>query len=716
MLKNSKGITLIALIITIVVLIIMAAVGIKAAQGNRIIDKTEEILYDYEDIQIAEKIRLEYMKQKEIGDIETLEGKNELLYKITGNDWCKLATLSEDRQYISIESKKGRLYKLYLSDGRVTTMKDGDEIYVDTQKCTITINATPEDAYIYIESENTKMTAYGTGVVTLEDYINSHITYTVTREGYVTQTNTIILKENESLNINLEIKKYTVKISAKDSEAMVVINDSSGKKLTEGKGTQEITVNHGDTISYKVSKEGYDDVNESIENVTENKTISNIELTKKKYTVVFNVYDINGNIISDTINKINGNVVTDDNKVTVEHGTKISYSIEKKGYNTVTAQNVEITSADPINITLKKPCTITINPTPSDAIVRINGAIRNKITLEEGDKLSYSVEKSGYETQSENNIDITNDKTYNITLRKIWVVTINPTPSDAIVKINGNTTKQLTVYDGDTVEYSVEKTGYVTQSGTKTINETTTISITLKISTHVVTVNPTPSDATVTIKKSDGTQLASGTGTQNVVVDHGTSITWSVSKTHYVTQTGNINNITSNQNKNVSLSVVRVAFNPVTLKFTSNSNSTYKGLLNGGSTTVSKYSVGGTDVDMGSFTIPASTINSSIPSNAEITKVTLYFNFKQERDNTTLYTNKIKYRICTGSTEKQGWTNSDLSNKTNKQCTRPLTNISKSDLNGGIIVYLKNYIEGTLTIKSTVSNMYVVIEGTIPEI
>lgn len=142
MLKNNKGITLIALIITIVVLIIMAAVGIKAAQGNRVIDKTEEILYDYEDIQIAEKIRLEYMKQKEIGDIETLEGKNELLYKITGNDWCKLATLSDDGQYISIESKRGRLYKLYLSDGRVTTMKDGDEIYVDTQKCTINANPT----------------------------------------------------------------------------------------------------------------------------------------------------------------------------------------------------------------------------------------------------------------------------------------------------------------------------------------------------------------------------------------------------------------------------------------------------------------------------------------------------------------------------------------------------------------------------------------------
>lgn len=716
MLKNNKGITLIALIITLVVLMILTAVGIKAAQGNRVIDKTKDILYDYEDLQIAEKIKLEYLKQKELGNIETIEDKNKLLQIITGNDWCKFASLSDDGEYISIESKRGRLYKLYLSNGSVSTIKDEQEIVIDTQKCKITIKATPEDAYITILSKNTGNTAYGNGEVTLEDYRSSHITYTISREGYISQTNTIILAGDDTLNINLEIKKYNVKISAEDSEAMIFLYDSSGNELKNGNGSQEIIVNHGDTISYTVSKDGYNDVNGKIENITENKEISNIKLEKKKYTIVFNVFDINGNVISDTVNKINGIVVTDSNPVTVEHGTKISYSIEKDGYNTVIVQDVEIISADPINVTLKKPCTITINPTPSDATVVINGTTRNTITVEEGDKISYSVEKSGYETKAENDMVITKDETLNITLNKVWVVTINPTPSDAVVKINDITTNSLVVIDGSTISYSVEKTGYDTQSDTITINQDTTIPIVLKVSTFDVTINPTPSDATVVIKKSDGTEIANGTGTQIVTVEYGTSITWSVSREHYVTQTGNINNITSNQNKDVTLVVKRVAFTPVTLKFTSNSNSTYKGLLNGGSTSVSKYSVGGTDVDMGSFTIPASAINSSIQSNAQITKVTLYFSFKQDRDNTTLYTNKIKYRICTGSAEKQGWANSELSNKTNKTCTKALTNISRSDLNGGIIVYLKNYIEGTLTIKSTVSNMYVKIEGTVPEI
>lgn len=546
MLKNNKGITLIALIITLVVLMILTAVGIKAAQGNRVIDKTKDILYDYEDLQIAEKIKLEYLKQKELGNIETIEDKNKLLQIITGNDWCKFASLSDDGEYISIESKRGRLYKLYLSNGSVSTIKDEQEIVIDTQKCKITIKATPEDAYITILSKNTGNAAYGNGEVTLEDYRSSHITYTISREGYISQTNTIILAGDDTLNINLEIKKYNVKISAEDSEAMIFLYDSSGNELKNGNGSQEIIVNHGDTISYTVSKDGYNDVNGKIENITENKEISNIKLEKKKYTIVFNVFDINGNAISDTVNKINGIVVTDSNPVTVEHGTKISYSVEKDGYNTVIVQDVEIISSDPINVTLKKPCTITINPTPSDATVVINGITRNTITVEEGDKISYSVEKSGYETKAENDMVITKDETFNITLNKVWVVTINPTPSDAVVKINGKTTKQLTVYDGDTISYSVEKTGYEPQSGTKTINETTTMSFTLKIYTYAVTINPTLNDKTngsdeiaVKITKDNGEVLLDGKGSGRIEVDYGTKIKWEVSKAHYTSNEKN---------------------------------------------------------------------------------------------------------------------------------------------------------------------------------
>lgn len=722
MLKNNRGITLIALIIILVVLTILSVVTINVTQGNKVIDKTEDILYDYEDLQVAEKIKLEYMKQKELGNIETVKDKNKLLEQITGNDWCKFASLSEDGNYISIESKKGRRYKLYINSGNVSTNKDESEIIIDTSKSSITIKAKPENSYINIESMNTGRTAYGTGEVTLEDYKGSHITYTVSCEGYQSQTNTMVLGQNDStINVNLEILKYTVKIFVEDSEAIVTIYDSSGNELQIGKGSQEITVSYGDTISYTVSKEGYNDINGRVENITENKQVSNIRLEKKKYTVKLNVLDINGEILTGVIRKVNGTTITDSG-ILIEHGTQIAYSAEKEGYNT--KQGVEmITSDKEITITLKKPCTIIINATPSDATIKINGTTRNSITLEEGDKLSYSVEKSGYESVTKENITVTKGETINITLKKIWVVTIKPTPSDATVKINGKTTKQLTVYDGDTISYSVEKTGYAPQSGSKTINETTTMSITLKIYTYAVTINPTPSDATVTIKKSDGTQLASGTGTQSATVDYGTNITYTVSKSLYTSKSGNINSISSNQTLNISLDRTYLAFTTNKIYFTSNSNSTYSGILNGGSATASYKGSGSKTVDMGTFTIDANTIANALPSGdtsidsnggIRISKVTLHFKFQASGGGA--YSNNILTTIYTGSTTKMNQATHKRDGSNTVNVSYALTNITRNDLKNGYKVHLKDEIKSAyIQASGKVSSMYITIEGTKPE-
>lgn len=386
-------------------------------------------------------------------------------------------------------------------------------------------------------------------------------------------------------------------------------------------------------------------------------------------------------------------------------------------------QDVEIISADPINVTLKKPCTITINPTPSDATVVINGTTRDTITVEEGDKISYSVEKSGYETKAENDMVITKDETLNITLNKVWVVTINPTPSDAVVKINGKITKQLTVYDGDTISYSVEKTGYDMQSDTITINQDVTIPIVLKVSTFNITINPTPSDATVTIKKSDGTQLTSGTGTQSVTVDYGTNITYAVSKSLYTSKSGNINSVSSNQTLNISLDRTYLAFTTNNIYFTSNSNSTYSGILNGGSATASYKGAGSKTVDMGTFTIDANTIAKALPSGdtsidsnggIRISKVTLHFKFQASGGGS--YSNNILTTIYTGSTTKmnQATHKRDRSNTVN--VSYALTNITRNDLKNGYKVHLKDEIKSVyIRASGKVSSMYITIEGTKPE-
>ena len=57
--------------------------------------------------------------------------------------------------------------------------------------------------------------------------------------------------------------------------------------------------------------------------------------------------------------------------------------------------------------------------------------------------------------------------------------TINATPSDAIIKINGEIKSSLVVTKGTSVNWKVSKTGYITQSGNKVVNEDTALNINL---------------------------------------------------------------------------------------------------------------------------------------------------------------------------------------------------------------------------------------------
>lgn len=60
-----------------------------------------------------------------------------------------------------------------------------------------------------------------------------------------------------------------------------------------------------------------------------------------------------------------------------------------------------------------------------------------------------------------------------------FTFTINPTPADAKVVINGSTTKSIRAVKSHTVTWSVSKTGFTTQSGKEVITGDTTKNITL---------------------------------------------------------------------------------------------------------------------------------------------------------------------------------------------------------------------------------------------
>lgn len=130
--------------------------------------------------------------------------------------------------------------------------------------------------------------------------------------------------------------------------------------------------------------------------------------------------------------------------------------------------------------------TLTVNHTPSDATVVLTGTngtqSGNSITVKANTLATYEVSKANYETKT-NSVYMNADKTINVSLRKYCTLTINPTPSDAIVKFTIDDVEiedtTITVVEGTEVSYTVSKSGYITQTNTVAVNNTQTINITL---------------------------------------------------------------------------------------------------------------------------------------------------------------------------------------------------------------------------------------------
>lgn len=209
--------------------------------------------------------------------------------------------------------------------------------------------------------------------------------------------------------------------------------------------------------------------------------------------------------------------------------------------------------------------------------------------------------------------------------------------------------------------------------------------------------------------------MINGEITNSISVPAGTTVNYKVYCDEYNTKEGSIE---VNRTMALPIELSPIDYVPFAEKFyfTRCSDDTYNGLLNGGEATVSHYDLGGEDVQMGSFYIDESDIIKKIPSKGIISKVTLYFEYYQTRNNTILYTNTIKTTINTGTTEKMPQKETERTNKTVKQAKYELVNVSRRDLEEGIVVDLVNYIEGTLRINSSVKNMYCVIEGEKPEV
>lgn len=156
----------------------------------------------------------------------------------------------------------------------------------------------------------------------------------------------------------------------------------------------------------------------------------------------------------------------------------------------VKESNPEFVYDDETPVVPVEKVTLTIVPTPTDAIVKIDNAIATSVKVEKNKPVSYEVSKTGYITKSDT-VTLTEDKTIEVTLEEELVpvekvtLTIEPIPADAIVKLNDIEQTTIEVDKGTTVKIEVSKEGYKTQ-----LNEAYKVSKTETLTVELIAEEP----------------------------------------------------------------------------------------------------------------------------------------------------------------------------------------------------------------------------------
>jgi hypothetical protein len=198
-----------------------------------------------------------------------------------------------------------------------------------------------------------------------------------------------------------------------------------------------------------------------------------------------------------------------------------------------------------------------ILPTPSNATVQINGVEQSFAIIEKGKDVTYKVSAEGYVAVEDTRSNLQSDIRIEVKLEAISVPKVRfeimPTPSNAIVTINGIEQKITEIEKGMDITYKVSAAGYITVEETLTDVHTDMqleVNLTPAPSTKVrFEIIPTPSDATVIIN---------GSEQKTAEIPKGQDITYKVSAEGYISEEKTLTNMQSDKQ-------LRVILNPIVL-------------------------------------------------------------------------------------------------------------------------------------------------------
>ena len=212
-------------------------------------------------------------------------------------------------------------------------------------------------------------------------------------------------------------------------------------------------------------------------------------------------------------------------------------------------------------------------PSNQNFTISVNGGSPTSISAgvdylyDVGSNIVVTASASGYRTKTIQRT-MTSDITDSITLTKTYIYTIGTvSPSNASLTLtvkdaNNNQVYNATVHSGDTYEADIHSKITLSASATNyksetystndlTSNFTQNVSL-IRLYTYTVTCS-NKSDATVSVTYDGSTYTASGT--KSITVEAGKSVSWSISRNYYKTQSGSTSSVSNDVTQNKTLSL-----------------------------------------------------------------------------------------------------------------------------------------------------------------
>ena len=542
--KEVRGITIISLVVTIVVLLILAGVSVSLVIGNNnLFDKAkstqkvqtiagikEALELEKADIQVERKtVNLEnYLVQISTGkknyDLSSKEKLDDKNAYIIVNDQYKF--LIKDKENGDVEI----IYEGVAVSGDLTLFSyDGTYTYPNSGTFTVTNNVSGGELSVESDAPNIATASLKENTITVVPGTTAgkaNIIVKSAANGDYAENKNIHIATVENGTISLSVTPYegTYDGQAHNAITQVDVNPSDAKLEysldgnTYSETMPTITNTSEFTVTVKASKAGYK-IQTTTETVKVNKANGNLTLSATSGTIAYpnnTSFTVSNNTGSLSVSSSNSNIASasiSGNTVTVKSGT------------TAGTATITVTSAEASNYNAKSATytatvnngTISLSATPYSGTYdgKAHNALTN-VTVNPSDaKIEYSTNGTSYSTTMPT---ITNTSSFTVTIRatKKGYKTQTTTETVKVNKANGSLT--LSSYSGtitcpNSTSFTASGTGSISAWSSNTGVATVTVS-----GNTIIVKSVGAGSATITVKSAASTNYNEKTATYTVTV------------------------------------------------------------------------------------------------------------------------------------------------------------------------------------------------------